>query len=160
MKIVAHTFQSQIASDIAKTIIMALLIYSAIGNTAIMTLVRTAEVKILKVTVKKMMTCKEEKMRSLLTLEAMIIPVLEKKPETRDSDKELALTIWNTYYGINPWAPLCEVMRNECIPSIESIGRCRRKIQEKDETLRGSKRKEQIRMKEQERYIEYALLDR
>lgn len=99
-------------------------------------------------------------MRSLLTLEAMIRPVLERKPETRDSDTELALTVWNTYYGINPWAPVCEVMRNECIPSIESIGRCRRKIQEKDETLRGSRHKEKIRMAEQERFIEYALTDR
>lgn len=99
-------------------------------------------------------------MRSLLTLEAMIRPVLERKPETRDSDTELALTIWYTYYGIDPYAPVCEVMRNECIPSIESIGRCRRKIQEKDETLRGSRRKEQIRLEAQESFIEYALLDR
>lgn len=99
-------------------------------------------------------------MRSLLTLESMIRPVLENKPETRDSDKELAITIWNTYYGINPWAPICEVFRNECIPSIESIGRCRRKIQEKDETLRGTKYKEKIRMEQQERFIEYALSDR
>lgn len=99
-------------------------------------------------------------MRSLLTLEAMVRPVLERKPITRDNDKELALAIWNTYYGINPWSPVCEVMRNECIPSIESIGRCRRKIQETDETLRGSRRKEKIRMEEQEKYIEYALMDR
>lgn len=99
-------------------------------------------------------------MRSLLTLEAMIRPVLVRKPITRDSDTELALTVWNTYYGINPWSPVCEVMRNECIPSIESIGRCRRKIQEKDETLRGSRHKEKIRMAEQERFIEYALTDR
>ena len=99
-------------------------------------------------------------MRSLLTLEAMIRPVLEQKLETRDSDKELALTIWNTYYGVNPWAPVCEVMRDECIPSIESIGRCRRKIQEKDESLRGTKHKEKIRMERQKSFIEYALLDR
>lgn len=99
-------------------------------------------------------------MRSLLTLEAMIRPVLEQKPETRDSDKELALTIWNTYYGVNPWAPVCEVLRDECIPSIESIGRCRRKIQEKDESLRGIKHKEKIRIERQKSFIEYALLDR
>ena len=98
-------------------------------------------------------------MRSLLTLEAMTRRILTKRPETRDSDKELALVLWNTYYGINPWAPVCEVLRNECIPSIESIGRCRRKIQEKDESLRGSKRKEKIRMKQQEIFIEYALSD-
>lgn len=98
-------------------------------------------------------------MRSLLTLEAMVRPILERKPETRDSDKELALTIWNTYYGINPWAPVCEVMRNECIPSIESIGRVRRRIQEKDETLRGSRKKEQERLEAQVDFIEYAISD-
>ena len=99
-------------------------------------------------------------MRSLFTLETMIRKVLENKPVTRDSDKELALTIWNVYYGINPYAPVCEVMRNTCLPSIESIGRVRRKIQETDETLRGTKRKEKKRIEAQKNYIEYALLDR
>lgn len=96
-------------------------------------------------------------MRSLLTLEQMIKPILENKPETRDNDKELALNIWTAYYGINPWAPVCEVLRNECVPSLESIGRVRRKIQAEDESLRGSKRKEDIRIKAQADYIEYAL---
>lgn len=96
-------------------------------------------------------------MRTLNTLESMIRPVLELKPETRNNDKELALTIWNTYYGVNPWAPVCEVLRNDLIPSIESIGRVRRKVQEKNEALRGERDRERI--KAQKDFIEYALTD-
>ena len=44
------------------------------------------------------------------------------------------------------------------IPSIESIGRCRRRLQEKDESLRGTER-EHIRMEVQKNFIEYAKED-
>lgn len=94
---------------------------------------------------------------SLYKLEDMVREVLERNEKARDDDRELTLRIHMNYYGINPYAPYCEVMWNEHIPSQESIGRCRRKIQEKDFDLRGSKRKEAIRMAEQEAYIEYAL---
>lgn len=99
-------------------------------------------------------------MRTLWTLEQMISSVMKVNPETRDSDKELSLKIWNVYYGINPWAPVCEVLRNDTIPSMESIGRVRRKVQEKDEALRGTRYKEKIRMSAQEDYLEYSLSDR
>lgn len=96
-------------------------------------------------------------MRTLKTLEQMVRMVLGVRPETRDSDKELALIIWNEFYGINPWAPVCEVLRNESIPSIESIGRVRRKVQEKNECLRGKRDRERIEA--QRDFIEYALTD-
>lgn len=98
-------------------------------------------------------------MRSLFTLEQMITPILQAMPETRDSDKELALQVWTKFYGVNPWAPIDEVLRNDCIPSIESIGRVRRKVQAECEGLRGSRAKEKTRLEAQADFIEYALAE-
>lgn len=93
----------------------------------------------------------------LYRLEDMVREILEQNERARDDDRELTLRVHMDYYGINPYAPYCEVMWNDKIPSQESIGRCRRKIQETDFKLRGSKAKEEIRMDEQEVYIDYAL---
>lgn len=98
-------------------------------------------------------------MDRLKTLEAKVLAELINKPATRDDDRELALNVWTDFYGVNPWAPVVEVMRRKGLPSQESIGRARRKLQEQDEGLRGSKQKEKIRMAEQERFIEYAKTD-
>lgn len=97
-------------------------------------------------------------MKTLWTLEQMVKPVLMAKPDTRDSDKELALEVWRLYYGVSPWTPVEDVLRNDKIPSIESIGRVRRKVQEANVSLRG-KRREKTRMEAQKDYIEYAKTD-
>lgn len=96
----------------------------------------------------------------LYRLEDMVRDILERNERARDDDRELTLRVHMNFYGINPYAPYCEVMWNEKLPSQESIGRCRRKIQETDFELRGSRRKEEIRMQEQETYIDYALNDK
>ena len=103
---------------------------------------------------------KENSAGRLYKLEDMVREVLEQNERARDDDRELTLRVHMDYYGINPYAPYCEVMWNDKIPSQESIGRCRRKIQETEYELRGSKRKEDIRMEEQEVYINYALNER
>ena len=105
-------------------------------------------------------TLKKRADGKLFRLEDMVRDILARNKRARDDDRELALNVHMEYYGINPYAPYCEVMRNENIPSQESIGRCRRKIQETEFELRGSKKKEAIRMKEQEEYIDYALSSR
>ena len=85
-------------------------------------------------------------MRSLNTLENMVREVLKRNPEARDDDRVLTLEIWTRIFGISPWMPVSEAMLDKELPSQESIGRCRRKIQQTDESLRGSKAKEAIRM--------------
>ena len=92
----------------------------------------------------------------LVTLESLVLKVLEEDRLARDDDRELTLRVHMDYYGIDPYTPYCEVMWNDKIPTQESIGRCRRKIQETREDLRGSRTKEQIRMAEQVTYIDYA----
>lgn len=92
----------------------------------------------------------------LRTLESMVRAILEAVPRTRDDDRELTLQVYTRCFGVNPWSPVSEVMRDKKLPSQESIGRCRRKIQETDMTLRGTKHKEKIRMDAQEDFLDYA----
>ena len=95
-------------------------------------------------------------MGRLDTLEEQVRAVLKRDSVARDDDRILALDVWCNIYGVNPWSPVCEVMRNKELPSQESLGRVRRKIQQTDKSLRGSKYKEQIRMDAQADFIEYA----
>lgn len=99
-------------------------------------------------------------MRKLNTLEEMVRRILKEHPITRDDDRELTLAVYMYIFGINPWSPIIEVFRNKDLPSQESLGRVRRKIQETELDLRGSKEKEKIRMNAQADYIEYSLSDR
>ena len=107
-----------------------------------------------------MVTTSQSSLKRLYKLEDMVRTILSENPRARDDDRELTLVLHTRFYNINPYSCYCELMRNDNIPSQESIGRCRRKIQEQDEALRGSRAKEKIRLEEQESYIEYALDDR
>lgn len=95
-------------------------------------------------------------MARLDTLEEMVREVLKRDPKARDDDRILTLDVWCNVFGIAPWTPVSEVMRNKELPSQESLGRVRRKIQQTEEHLRGSKAKEQVRMDAQVDYITYA----
>lgn len=95
-------------------------------------------------------------MARLNSLEEMVREVLKKDPKARDDDRILTLDVWCNVFKVDPWSPVAEVMRNKDLPSQESLGRVRRKIQQTEEHLRGSKTKEQIRMDAQVDYIEYS----
>lgn len=95
-------------------------------------------------------------MGRLNNLEDMVRETLKRDARARDDDRILTLDIWVNVFKVNPWSPVCEVMRNRNLPSQESLGRVRRKIQQRDESLRGSKAKEDIRMNAQADYLEYS----
>ena len=95
-------------------------------------------------------------MPKLKTIEAMVRDALVHDAKARDDDRILTLDVWCNLYGINPWSPVSEVLRNKDLPSQESLGRVRRKIQQTEENLRGSKAKEQVRMDAQRDYLDYA----
>ena len=95
-------------------------------------------------------------MSRLKDQESKVREILEECPRARDDDRELTLRVWVRFYKINPYAPVIEVMRNRNLPSQESLGRVRRKLQMGDETLRGSRHKEKIRFNAQKDYLEYA----
>lgn len=92
----------------------------------------------------------------LKTLEAKVLKILEENEYARDDDRTLTLQIHTVFYGVDINTPYWQVMCDNTIPTQESIGRCRRKIQETRFDLRGSKAKEDIRMAEQETYLDYA----
>ena len=93
---------------------------------------------------------------SIKTLEGKVREILEYNPKARDDDRLLTLEVWTTFYRVNPYAPVSEIMKNKHLPSQESVGRARRKLQELDESLRGSKQKEKIRMERQVEFLQYA----
>ena len=96
-------------------------------------------------------------MAKIKTIEAMVRDALVHDAKARDDDRILTLDVWVNCYKVNPCEPIKEVMRDKHLPSQETIGRARRKIQEKEEKLRGTKQKEKIRLERQEEFINYAL---
>lgn len=94
-------------------------------------------------------------MARLHRLEDIVEPILRSNPSTRDSDRELTLQVW-IRCGKTPYAPMIDVFRDGSLPTPETIGRVRRKLQEKDESLRGTKRREKERLEAQLDFIEYA----
>lgn len=92
----------------------------------------------------------------LNNLEEMVRETLKRDPKARDDDRILTLDIWVNVFKVNPYAPVKDVMRNKKLPSQESLGRVRRRIQQVDESLRGTKYKEKIRLNAQADYMDYA----
>lgn len=95
-------------------------------------------------------------MSRLNNLEEMVRETLKRDPKARDDDRILTLDIWVNVFKVNPYAPVKDVMRNKGLPSQESLGRVRRRIQQVDESLRGTKYKEKIRLNAQADYMDYA----
>lgn len=86
----------------------------------------------------------------------IVLKVLIRYPKTRDSDELLNCYVLSTL-GISCSTPFNVIMKkihNNEIPSLETIGRCRRKIQESHIDLRGTNYKE--RQQKQEDYKELA----
>ena len=92
---------------------------------------------------------------NILTIHQMVEKILKEYPGTREDDRELIKTLYGKYYGIDYYQPWGSVIKNKNLPSFESIRRCRQKIQEKDESLRGSKKSEDAKLDMQEEYLEY-----
>jgi len=95
-------------------------------------------------------------MSRLNNLEEMVRETLKRDPKARDDDRILTLDIWVNVFKVNPYAPVKDVMRNKELPSQESLGRVRRRIQQVDESLRSTKCKEKIRLNAQADYMDYA----
>ena len=78
-------------------------------------------------------------------LEDIVTDILKGNPKARDNDHMLAGTVWIRELGgsdiareMGLWEFLRMFMKHE-ISNFESIVRCRRKVQELDPDLRGSK---------------------
>ena len=96
----------------------------------------------------------------LKTLEQKVRYCLVQFPATRNNDRTLIGAVYAYFYNVDLLDSFLTVIRDDKLPSFESIGRARRKIQEKDESLRGDKKTEERRMEAQKEFIEYALSDK
>ena len=92
-------------------------------------------------------------------VEQMVAHELMNNPKTRDSDELLTVYVYRDFYGIGN-EPFSEVMLMRStlgIPSQETIGRCRRKLQEKLPLVYGSTAKtKRNRMRSEHEFKEYS----
>ena len=88
----------------------------------------------------------------------MVESTLEAYPETRSSDDLLIVHVYRDYYGIraDKFINVLVKRRENKLPAFESIRRARQRVQERNASLRGDKKTEQLRLEAQEAYLEYA----
>ena len=99
-------------------------------------------------------------MNKLRTLTDMVRIILEQQPETRSSDNllyievlrrctnqnVLNMPVWAFYQNLKEWQ----------LPSIETVGRCRRKLQEQHPELKANSEVAGFRSEREEAFREYA----
>lgn len=93
--------------------------------------------------------------KNLNNITAKVWYLLDKYPETRNSDRTLILYYYSEFEGVFN-QPFNRVMGNGDLPSFESIRRARQKIQSEVEELRAVKPVEDVRIAKQREYIEFA----
>lgn len=97
--------------------------------------------------------------KSLQSTSALVKEILEKYPATRDSDQLLYYRVCEALNEKSLTANFGYVLLNRkdfMIPSIETVGRCRRKLQEKNPELRASSKVQGFRDELQLEFREYA----
>ena len=99
----------------------------------------------------------------LRTTTDLVKAILIDKPDTRNSDNLLyseVLEHIGQAEGVNIGRmAICDVLRNMKhlqLPTIETVGRCRRKLQEKHPELRASVEVSALRSEREGAFIEYA----
>lgn len=98
-------------------------------------------------------------MSRLQKIKTQVEYLLKISPKDRDDDCVLIADIYERYYGIGEDVGFLDVMRNRKaygVPSFETIGRCRRKVQEENPRLRGSKAKQKERQIAFDEFYDFA----
>lgn len=98
-------------------------------------------------------------MHNLKTIEGKVRAILEKDEEARNDDMTLYLAVCNACLkgtGAMPFAEVMSQYRHLGLPSFESVGRTRRKLQAEHPELLGSIRIQKIRAKQEQNYRRYA----
>ena len=98
-------------------------------------------------------------MNNLKTIEGRVRAILEKNEEARNDDMTLYLKVCNACLKGAGAMPFAEVMTQyKCLglPSFESVGRTRRKLQAKYPELAGNARVRRLRAEGEKAYRKYA----
>lgn len=98
-------------------------------------------------------------MRNLKTIECKVKAILEKDEEARNDDMLLYLKVCNTCLkgtGAMPFAEVMAQYKYLGLPNFESVGRTRRKLQEKYPELAGNAHVKKLRRSREQDYRRYA----
>jgi hypothetical protein len=101
----------------------------------------------------------EEVMDSLKTIEGKVRSVLQENEDARNDDMVLYLALCNLYLEDAGNMPLAQILTNHKelgLPGFESVGRTRRKLQERHPELLGNVRRQRIRAAGEKAYRKYA----
>lgn len=99
------------------------------------------------------------KSKELQTITAIVKGILEHDPDARNSDEYLYLKVCERFGGIYMNLPFWKVFLNRKkygLPSFETCGRARRKLQEKHPELAGNSTVEAHRTMNEEVFRDYA----
>ena len=99
-------------------------------------------------------------MSKIYEVEPIVESALVENPETRDDNFLLYAVVLEKYIDVK--MPMVEVFKNHKslgIPSLETITRCRRKLQERNPKLAGN-RSRKARDAEKGEMVDYALSDK
>lgn len=101
-------------------------------------------------------------MNDLQTVESLVYRILMIDPQTRNSDNYLFFKVCMHFLqqqGINiyelSFSALFLHLKQYGIPQFETVGRCRRKIQEKNPDLRGNRQVTEQRSENEEIFRDY-----
>ena len=89
-------------------------------------------------------------------LKDLVLNILQDKPKTRDSDRILYDEFLKKIGVDTHYMTAYEMLHNPDMPSIESVGRARRKAQEEHPELKASAGVEKRRMEMYNDYLEFA----
>ena len=98
-------------------------------------------------------------MDNLKTIEGKVKAILQKNEDARNDDMVLYLALCDLYLEDVGNMPLVQILTNHKeigLPSFESVGRTRRKLQEKYPELLGSVRMQKIKARGEKAYRKYA----
>ena len=95
-------------------------------------------------------------MDSLKTIEGKVKAILQRNEDARNDDMVLYLALCNLYLEDAGNMPLAQILTNYRELGFESVGRTRRKLQERHPELLGSLRKQKIRAAGEKVYRKYA----
>lgn len=99
-------------------------------------------------------------MNDLKSISAKVKMILEEEPATRNSDELLYVKVcqqYNPSISVFPFGTVLPNYRTYGLPSMKSVERARRKVQEKNEHLKACKIVKECRAENELKYKSFAL---
>lgn len=88
----------------------------------------------------------------LINIQAQVMDILENYPDSRSNDKLLQVILLKKFYNVQ----LIDDLLDKKVPSLESITRCRRKIQSEG-LYQSTEQVRKARLYEESKYKNFAL---